>query len=348
MQTILFPSARSRQQQAGGFVPSRELGAAGGAPLLGWRAGGGIPIAGAGGALQLTEGVTSGDAMSYELISEPPMQGPVMVSALSGWVDAASVGTGAAAHLAAGGEVVASFDPDELFDYRTQRPILDIVDGAMTRTVWPQVLLTHAQIEGRDLLVLTGQEPDLVWKRFADAVAELAGRLEVSQLVTFGAVPAAVPHTLPPPMLTTASQPGLLKDAERPPEGLLRVPAAAVSIVDQRVTERGIPSVGFFVQVPHYVTGSYPAGLIALLGRLAGHLDISVPLGKLEEEATAHRAQLDEAAAAQPEVQEHIRALEAMQAEQSVVSGEELAGEIERYLRDASPGDRRPYDDDGD
>ena len=277
--------------------------------------------------------------MIYTIEDEPVLKAPVMVSALAGWVDAGAVGTGAAAFLAGDGAIVARFDPDVLFDYRSQRPILDIVDGVMKRTVWPEVVLRHADAGGRDLLLLNGLEPDLAWRQFSAAVAELAVRFDIEQLVTFGSVPAAVPHTLPPPILTTASDPDLLAGDVRPPQGLLRVPAAAVSIVDQRVAKNGIPTVGFFAQVPHYITGTYPPGVLALMKRLATHLGIEMPMASLEEEARAHREQLDSVVAEQPEAQEHISALEAMQADQPVVSGEELASEIERYLRNAPPGD---------
>lgn len=282
--------------------------------------------------------------MIYELNEEPELQAPVMVSALAGWVDAAAAGTGAAARLAEGARVVASFDPDALFDYRSQRPILDIVDGAMKQAVWPEVVVRHSVVAGRDVLVLTGLEPDLAWRRFSESVAELALRLRVTQLITFGSVPAAVPHTLPPPLLTTASDPSLLKGEVRPPQGLLRVPAAAVSMVDQAVAARGIPTVGFFVQVPHYVTAPYPSAVLALLQRLAHHLRLPIPLTSLEEDAVTHRRQLDEIVADQPEAQEHVQTLEAMQADQPAVSGEELASEIERYLRERGPGDRRPFE----
>lgn len=275
--------------------------------------------------------------MIYTIEESPTLKAPVMVSALAGWVDAGGVGTGAAARLLGEGSVVARFDPDELFDYRSQRPVLDIVDGVMERAVWPEVVIRHSEVGGRDLLLLTGLEPDLSWKRFSGAVAELAARFEVEQLVTFGSVPAAVPHTLPPPVLTTASDPDLLAGEMRPPQGLLRVPAAAVSMIDRHVAKSGIPTVGFFVQVPHYVTGMYPPGILALMQRFAKHLDVAVSVEDLEEEAGAHRRQLDEAIEDQPEVREHIQSLEEMQTEQNIVSGEELASEIERYLRDAPP-----------
>jgi hypothetical protein len=104
--------------------------------------------------------------------------------------------------------------------------------------------------------------------------------------------------------------------------------------VDQSVAKSGIPTVGFFVQVPHYVTGSYPSGVLALLRRVEQHLDITLNLEPFVEEEQTHRRQLDEIIADRPEAQEHVQALEKMQAEQQVVSGEDLASEIERYLKD--------------
>jgi hypothetical protein len=283
--------------------------------------------------------------MTYEIVSEPALEEPVMLSALSGWVDAAGVGTGALARLGDGGSRIATFDSDLLFDYRSQRPILDIVEGKMTRAVWPEVALEHARVGDKDLLLLTGSEPDLAWRRFSSAVAELGERFGVTKLVTLGSVPAAVPHTLPPPIMTTSSDEALL-DTARPPEGLLRVPAAAVSMVDMHLTEKGFETVGFFVQVPHYVTSPYPSGVVALLRRLETHLKMSIELEDLEAEARAHRDQLDDIVAQQPEAQEHVRQLETMNEEQQAISGEALASEIERYLREASPGDRRRDDDD--
>lgn len=275
--------------------------------------------------------------MIYSILQEPELTAPVMVSALAGWVDAALVGTATADRLARDGPAIVRFDPDALFDYRSQRPILDIVDGEMTQAVWPEVVVKHSSLGGRDVLVLTGQEPDLSWRRFSAAVAELALRLRVVQFVTVGAVPAAVPHTIAPPILTTASDKALLKGEERPPEGLLRVPAAAVSIVDQEVAGSGIPTVGFFCQVPHYVPSPYPAGVLALMRRLVSHLSLDLSTAEIEEEAAQHRVQLDAIIAGRPEAQEHVQRLEAMSAER-LVSGEELASEIERYLRNAPPG----------
>ena len=186
----------------------------------------------------------------YEFTSEVPFTEAVMVAALSGWVDAGAAATTAAAHIAGSGSVVAVFDSDELFDYRANRPVLDIVDGVTKGVSWPQITATATSLGGRDVALLSGSEPDYRWRAFAASVVDLAHRLGVSLHVTLGGVPAAVPHTLPPPILTTASDRDLLVGDINFPQGVLRVPSAAVSIVDRALYRGGIPTVGFFAQVP--------------------------------------------------------------------------------------------------
>lgn len=274
--------------------------------------------------------------MSLARITEPrePLVAPAIVAALDGWVDAAGASTVAASLIARDGEEVATFDPDLLYDFRGRRPILDIVDGRLTELRWPQLTMVHVRVEGRDLLVLTGAEPDFRWRELGADVLELGLRLGVVEWVSLGAIPAAVPHTRPVPVLATASRPGLLRDDERQgPEGLLRVPAAALSALEMRFIEAGIPAVGFYAQVPHYVGGAYPQASIALLEHAGRHLGITLPLGDLPEEAATTRARIDRAVAEDPETGAYVARLEAMLGEELLPSGDELASEIERFLR---------------
>src|SRR6202008_2733067 len=136
----------------------------------------------------------------------------------------------------------------------------------------------------RDLLVFTGAEPDYRWHELQADVATLAQQLDVAQWISLGAIPAAVPHTRPVPILGTESRPGLLKGGVTPgPEGVLRVPSAAISIFDIAVAKAGIPSVGYFAQIPHYISGEYPQASIDLLRALGKHLDTELDFGRLPE-----------------------------------------------------------------
>lgn len=268
---------------------------------------------------------------------------PVMISALGGWVDAASVATDAAQRIARDADVVAYFDADELFDYRSSRPILDIVDGSMTDVTWPEITVRQAELGGKDVLVMLGTEPDLRWRAFSSSIVEFAQRHGVSLHVTLGAVPAAVPHTLPPPVLTTASREGLL--GERGPlPPTMRVPSAAISIVDRALSRAGVDTVGFFAQIPHYVNGPYHDAIATLIGRLAGQIGVEVQLDDLHALAAEQRSQLDETVAARPDAKEYVARLEAAAVEDSVPSGDELAEEFQRYFSQQDPGPTDPFE----
>ncbi|HEX2470981.1 MAG TPA: PAC2 family protein [Candidatus Limnocylindrales bacterium] len=260
---------------------------------------------------------------------------PTFVAAFDGWVDAGSAATTALENLLDDAVDVATFDPDALFDYRARRPTLQIVDGRLAELTWPELVVRRVRFGERDLLVLAGPEPDDRWQAFAGAVVELAHRLGVVEWVSLGAIPAAVPHTRDVPILGTTSEPGRLRgDIQPGPAGLLRVPAAAISVLEMAVAEGGIPAVGYFAQVPHYVSGPYPAASLALVQALARHVGIDLPTGDLADEARQLRTRLDTATALEETTRTYVERLESMVDEQRLPSGDDLIGEIERFLRE--------------
>ena len=241
----------------------------------------------------------------------PPLTAPVVVAAFDGWIDAAGAASSAADQLADDGKLLATFEGDVLFDYRSRRPTLDVVDGTLTRLVWPKL---------------------------ANDILELCLRLGVVEWVSLGAIPAAVPHTRPVPVMATASAEGALHEAEtKGPPGLLRVPSAGLSAMEVVVSGSGIPAVGFYAQVPHYVGGPYAAATLALLQHLSRHLRIELPLDALNEDAMTQRERLDAAVAGDDDVRAILLQLESA-SEEELPSGDDLAAEIERYLRNEGPG----------
>ena len=260
---------------------------------------------------------------------------PVLIAAFDGWVDAGSAATTALEQLLDDAVDVATFDPDALFDYRARRPTLQIVDGRLAELMWPELIVRRVRFGERDLLVLAGPEPDDRWHAFADDMLDIARRLGVVEWVSLGAIPAAVPHTRDVPILGTTSEEGRLRgDIQPGPAGLLRVPAAAISVLEMAMAEGGIPAVGYFAQVPHYVSGPYPAASLALVEALGRHLGITLPTGDLAEEARQLRTRLDTATALEETTRTYVERLEAMVDEQRLPSGDDLIGEIERFLRE--------------
>jgi hypothetical protein len=270
----------------------------------------------------------------FRLDDSPDLRDPTLVVALDGWVDAGSAATLAAAELADECPTVATFDGDALFDYRARRPTLEIVDGRLTELTWPELTLRRARIGDRDLLVLAGHEPDYRWPRVAEEVVGLCRRLEVAEWISLGAIPAAVPHTRPVPIIGTESRPGLLRADVRPgPSGTLRVPSALISVLEMAVAEADIPAVGYFAQVPHYVSGPYPAAAVALLDAVGRHLAIDLPEGDLADDARDLRDRLDTATAVDETSRAYVQRLESMVDEARLPSGDDLISEIERFLR---------------
>jgi len=275
----------------------------------------------------------------YDTKPHRDLVAPALIVAFDGWVSAGAAGTATADHLAADGEVVVSFASDRLYDYRVNRPILSFTDGIIEDIEWPETMIRLRDAGARDLLVLSGPEPNWNWQAFADSVADLAGGLGVVEQISLGGIPWAAPHPRPTILTTTASRADLLGGEANYPAGLLRVPASAASVLERAVAERGIPTVGFWARVPHYVAGVYYPAVVTLLERVARHLGIEVPLGSLVDDSAAQRRHLDAAVEDQPAVAHVVEQLEAIyDSAGELATGEEIATEIERFLRDRIPG----------
>jgi hypothetical protein len=267
----------------------------------------------------------------------PAFDAPVVVAAFDGWVDAGSAATTALNVIGDGAPIIARFDPDELFDYRARRPTLEIRDGRLASMAWPEITLRAARFGSRDVLVFSGAEPDDRWRELAGDTIALLRRLDVRQWISLGAIPAAVAHTRAVPILGTASRSGLLRGGVSPgPTGLLKVPAAALSMLEMTATESGIEAVGYFAQIPHYVTGTYALASLELVKILEQHLEVSLPRGDLDEESRLLRLRLDAATAADETTRAYVERLESMVDEARQPAGDDLIADIERFLRDRS------------
>ena len=284
-------------------------------------------------------------AALYEVHGSPNLVDPVLVLAMEGWVDA---GYGAATAVSAllGGmetQVLANFDDDGLLDQRARRPIAHLRDGINTGLTWPTILLQHARPgDGRDVLVLSGPEPDVRWREFVAGVVGLAGQLGVTLVVGLGAFPAPVPHTRPVRLAATATTPELASRVGFIP-GSIDVPAGIHAALERGFAEAEMPCVGIWARVPHYVAAMpYPAASAALLDKLAELAGIPVNSDALHRASEVTRRRVDELIANSDEHGEMVRKLEAQHDEElgptglgsdPLPSGDELAAELERFLR---------------
>ncbi|MBI00713.1 MAG: hypothetical protein CL467_09025 [Acidimicrobiaceae bacterium] len=277
-----------------------------------------------------------------ELAAEPLLVDPVLLLALDGWIDAAGVARAARQRLVDGdpGQRIAYFDTDRLLDHRARRPSLHLVDGVSRRLEWPTLEVFHLESTAdNDVLVLHGPEPDHEWRGFAAAVVDLCRRFNVRMVLGLGAYPAAVPHTRPTRLSCTAGSPDLAGRLDFV-TATIEVPAGAQAVIEMEAGRAGIPAIGIWAQVPHYLSGSsFPPATQALLTGVAELTGIEIDEGPLAEASLATRTRLDDLVAQNPE---HVTMLEKLEAAYDdlhdarslLPDGEQLAAELERFLRD--------------
>lgn len=280
---------------------------------------------------------------------------PVIVLALDGWTDAGEGGTLAADTLRAAYSPtrLGTFPPDALYDYRDRRPSLSIEGGLLGDPDWPELRVELLQPpSGPPLVLVSGAEPDLAWRTIGTDLAELAWRAGATRYVGLGSVPGPIPHTRPVQLLSTSSDPELIERMGRPHEKVV-VPASCQSALEALLRDAGLVTLGLWVRIPHYVAGEYPEASRALLERFSAHLGTPVDLSAFDSQVSENRAKLDVAASSSDEVSEHVRQLELMydaeeaqrqatsedepsgpaMSEEPVPSADELAAEIERFLK---------------
>jgi len=277
--------------------------------------------------------------------SWPTLERPVLVVCLDGWIDAGFAANHALGQLMASmpNQLVASFDSDELIDFRARRPVMQIVNGVDTLLRWSQIQL-HAATNptGRSVLVLAGPEPDMRWHRFVADTVSLASRFGVEAVYALGAFPAPVPHTRPIRLIGTSTDAELAASVGVLPVSV-EVPSGISGALEVAFGEAGIPAVGLWARVPHYAAAMlYPGAAVTLLdglGRLAG---LEIDTSAMQGPAAATQLQIDRLIAGSEEHTLLVRQLEAQhdaeEAEtpidiENLPSGDELAAELERYLR---------------
>jgi len=119
----------------------------------------------------------------YQRSEVGPLVAPALIVAFNGWVSAGGAGIATAEHIAGSGPVVARFDSDLLYDYRVNRPTLEFTEGIIDKIEWPETRVRRRNIDGRDLLVLAGPEPNWHWQAFGEAVADVESRAVFTQQI---------------------------------------------------------------------------------------------------------------------------------------------------------------------
>jgi proteasome assembly chaperone (PAC2) family protein len=287
------------------------------------------------------------------LIRRPRLRGPVLLAAFDGWNDAGEAATTALDAIGdgLGAETFATMDPEEFYDFQASRPTVRLVDGHR-RIDWPAVELRAARLPSaeHDLIVVRGHEPNLRWRTFAAEIVELAADLRVEMVVTVGALLADVPHTRPVQVVSSAGDRDL---AERLGLNVSRYegPTGILGVLGDVATGAGIPTVGLWAALPHYLNlAPNPWGAMALVRELGRLLPMAVDTSALADQTEAFDAAVTDLVEENPELAGYIERLEADNDEEDEdeerspgladLPPDELVAEVERYLRDHPGGSR--------
>jgi len=284
------------------------------------------------------------DERYIRLERRPQLGRPVLVAGFTGWNDAAEAASLAVSTVgeAWGAERFGAFEGEEFFDYQAVRPQIRLVEG-VTRTVeWPEnVLSATSAPAGRDAILLSGPEPNFRWRTFCQGVVDLARELDVSLVVTMGALLADVPHSRPTSVAANAQDPALVEGL-RLSASRYEGPTGITGVLHRYCAQQGLPSVSLWASVPHYLPSvpSAPAAL-ALVGNLQALLGGEIDTSHLERTSEDYQRQVSAAVAQDSDLSAYVRMLEERhdsQAEggapRNLPSGDELARELERFLRE--------------
>jgi hypothetical protein len=277
-------------------------------------------------------------------------EGPVLLHALDGFLDAGNAAALATAHLLvqSPGRVVASFDLDAFYDYRARRPPMTFVENRYQDYEAPRLVvrLLHDRL-GTPYLLLHGPEPDTHWEAFAAAVRTVVEHFRVRLTVALGAVPMAVPHTRPV-MLTNHATRADLVVQDNLWKGQIRIPSSAQALLEVRLGEWGHDAMGFVAHIPHYVAQfDYPTASATMLESVEVVTGLEWDLAPLEQAGAAKLLEIAGQLEQSAEVREVVAGLEQqydafhrpepedtlpLAEERDLPTGEELGAEFERYL----------------
>jgi proteasome assembly chaperone (PAC2) family protein len=285
----------------------------------------------------------------------PELRNPVLVAAFRGWNDGGQGASLAAGYLAKAWEAqrFAEIDAESFYDFQATRPMVSLEDGMTRKLEWPENAFYHARVPGtkRDAVILIGTEPNLRWRTYSRLVLELAQDLGVDRVVTFGSLLADVPHTRPSPVTASATDEALIEELGLEPsryEG----PTGIVGILLDAARQSGISSISLWAAVPHYVSlAPSPRAALALVSRFGELLSLDVETDELETAADEYSEQVSEAVSTDAEtaayVEELERRVDLLSAEEELPSGDSLAAELTRFLRERDEQEERDDGPDG-
>jgi hypothetical protein len=279
-------------------------------------------------------------------------QPPILIYAFAGFVDAGGGVRLAADHILENCQhsLIATFDVDELLDYRARRPRMTFVVDHFASVEVPQIVLHDCTDDtGQRFLLLTGPEPDYQWMRFLAAVDRIVEMFHVRLAIGLTAIPWPIPHTRPLGVTVHGSEPAMMA-GHVSVLGEIEVPGHVAAMLELHLGQVGTPSMGITAQVPHYlVQFEFPRAAATLLEAVSHATGLVFPLRDLEPAMTRADAEVAQQLAGNEEFATVVAALEQQYDQMSamteaatsgqsdlagdrMLTGDEIAAQVEQFL----------------
>jgi proteasome assembly chaperone (PAC2) family protein len=280
------------------------------------------------------------------------LRAPALIAAFSGWNDAGDAASAALTFIgeSLGAERFARLDPEEFYDFQSTRPHIGFTDDRKREITWPGIEIFAARVPRapRDLILVQGPEPSMRWQTFCRHIVDLAEVLGTQLVVTMGALLADVPHTQPVAITGLASDETLVAKLGPLTETTYEGPTGIVGVLHTACVEAGLPSASLWASVPHYVAAApNPKAALALVRKVEALVAVNVDAGDLENATSEYERQVGLAVQSDPDVQAFVERLEQAAAQDisplgpgDLPSGDALASEFQRYLRQQGPEGR--------
>lgn len=284
-------------------------------------------------------------------LSQPELRRPVLISAFSGWNDAADAASTAVRTLvdAWDAQLLAEIDPEDFTDFATVRPSVALENGVTRKIIWPKVTLWHASTPGTDVILLLGPEPSLRWRLFTEQIISIAAHFEAKMVISLGALLADVPHNRPIQLIGTATDTTMIEryDLQR---SRYEGPTGIVGVLHDACNEAGIPSASLWAAVPAYASQiPSPKAASALIQRAGEIIGTPSPIGSLHNAIVSYEQRVDDLVSEDDDLAAYVERLDTMgdsvfddDVEDQQMSlfeaveddGSSLVDEVEQFLRE--------------
>ena len=289
-------------------------------------------------------------------LSKPTMRNPVMISAFTGWNDAADAASTAVRTLieAWSATPLAEINPEDFTDFASTRPVVRLKDGVTRTIVWPTVTMWHASTPGSDVILVLGPEPSLRWRLFTEQILSVASHFDASMMISLGALLADVPHNKPIQLIGTASDSNMIErfDLQRSQyEG----PTGILGVLLDACNEASLPSASLWAAVPAYASQiPSPKAAAALISRAGEIIGTPAPIGLLQQAIEAYERRVNQIVDEDEDLAAYVERLDSsgegdyeddeddddgqmsfdFDEDNAEVSAASLADEVEQFLRD--------------